>query len=285
MKLHLVTYGDGHTKRGESFAAHAQTLANRALAAGFDQATAYGRDWLAGTAFERTHAALLRETRGAGYWVWKPHVIRTALDQIGEDDVLIYSDAGKRDKDDRVCRPDILAALAKRAPEGVMTGLQLRGEGAFNQYWTKRDCFVLMQAEHPNLRSIPQMQVGWSAWTKSDGAFALLDAWQRFNADRRIVSDDPNVMGLPNYDGFQENRHDQSIYTNLVYQMGLPFLSFADRPARWHLKQSRGQAGFNMRKFWGGEDVLRRLVDRQTARGKADPIGSVYDLVVRRVQL
>lgn len=39
--------------------------------------------------------------------------------------------------------------------------------------------------------------------------------------DSRIVSDSENVMGLPNYEGFIDNRHDQTVLSLLAKNGGL----------------------------------------------------------------
>ena len=33
-------------------------------------------------------------TRGGGYWIWKPYIISKMLEQINENDILVYIDAG-----------------------------------------------------------------------------------------------------------------------------------------------------------------------------------------------
>ena len=278
MKLHLVTFGNKSTKRGASFYDNACSLRDRALEAGFDHADAFDASVYAGTEFEARNQALLKELRGAGYWVWKPWIIRHALERIGDDDVLIYSDAGKLLLNIEIDRPERFAALAKRQAEGFIAGMQF--PVARNDHWTKRDALILMGADEPKYREPNQIQVGWSAWTKSDACFRLLDDWQRFAEDRRICSDDDNVCGEPNYDGFQENRHDQSIYTNLVFQHNLPFLDFSRRPARRYVVEVRKQPQVSLRKFWGGERVLAALETH--FEGADDPLAAIEKHAVRR---
>ena len=279
MNLHLVTFGNQSTKRGASFYDNAVSLRDRALEAGFDVSTAYDSSVYAETAFETRNQSLLKENRGAGYWVWKPLIIRKALENIEDDDVLIYSDAGKLLLNIGIERPERLAELAKRQPEGFIAGMQF--PVARNDHWTKRDAFILMGVDEPKFREPNQIQVGWSAWTKSDACFKLLDNWQLYAEDRRICSDDENVLGQPNYEGFQENRHDQSIYTNLVFQHNLPFLDFSRRPARKYVVDVRKQPQVSLRKFWGGERVLAAL---ETHFGdSSDPLGAIEKHAVRRL--
>ena len=280
MKLHLVTFGEGRTRKGLDFSENARALRTAVLQAGFDAATAYDASVYAGTAFARDNAELLKESRGNGYWVWKPLIIRKALDRLPDGDVLIYSDAGKLPAADAVIRADVLARLALHMPEGMISGLQLSNRR--HDRWTKRDCFVLMNADVPHIRRAPQIQVGWSAWTKTPEAFALLDLWQTFNQDRRVVSDDDNVLGQPNAKGFREHRHDQSIYTNGVLQMRLPYLRFDRAPALPLVQAARDDGTGNMRKFWGGERILRSLLEQFTQDEVQDPMSALISAVVER---
>ena len=41
-----------------------------------------------------------------------------------------------------------------------------------------------------------------------------------FSQDKRIITNDPNTQVLPNYVGFQENRHNQSILSLLLKKYG-----------------------------------------------------------------
>jgi hypothetical protein len=278
MALHLVTFGNKSTRRSVSFFENAKSIQTKALNAGFDHAHAWSADVYTGTDFEARNGALLKEPRGAGYWVWKPWIIRRALDKIGDDDVLIYSDAGKLPLNIEISKTTLLARLAKMQPEGFIAGMQFTS--GRNDHWTKRDAFILMDADEQKYRETDQIQVGWSAWTKSDACFKLLDDWQHYAEDRRICSDDENVLGYPNYDGFQENRHDQSIYTNLVFRHNLPFLNFSRRPARRFVIEVRKQPQVSLRKFWGGEQVLAKLETHFA--GSDDPLRAIEKHAVRR---
>ena len=68
----------------------------------------------------------------------------------------------------------------------------------------------------------------WSLWRATDKAFDFLDKWLHYCMDRRCITDDPNECGLPNYNGFCDHRHDQSICSILGYKENAPFLDFSD---------------------------------------------------------
>ena len=43
----------------------------------------------------------------------------------------------------------------------------------------------------------------------------FLEKLLNYSTDKRIITDDPNTQGLPNYPGFKSNRHDQTVLSIL----------------------------------------------------------------------
>jgi len=69
-----------------------------------------------------------------------------------------------------------------------------------------------------------QIQAGVSIWQHRRSALDLLEQWVHFCSRREVVSDDPNVLGLPNFPEFVDHRHDQSVLTNLCLKFGISAL-------------------------------------------------------------
>ena len=43
--------------------------------------------------FAETHKSILSQSRGGGYWLWKPYVIKTLLNKVNDDDIVFYLDS------------------------------------------------------------------------------------------------------------------------------------------------------------------------------------------------
>ena len=156
---------------------------------------------------------ILDEICGAGYWAWKPYFILQALASIEEGDVLFYCDAGSR----FISSPDALISLCQRAASGV---LLFDARPLRNRQFVKRDCFVRLGCDEPR---------HWDAWhviativvlRNSELARALMSEWLQSCQDR-MITDDPNVCGLPNLDGYLQHRWDQAILSVLASKHGL----------------------------------------------------------------
>jgi len=166
------------------------------------------------TALYRGMRRTARAPRGAGYWLWKPHYVVEVLKQIAEGDLLVYLDAGF----ELNAGIEPLLKLVSADP-GVAL---FRVHGRLNRHWTKRDCFVLMGCDTPRFLDVEQSMSGIIVIRKNAVAVRLMCEWLACVGDSRTLTDAPNTCGLPNYPGFTEHRHDQSILTNLAIRHGIP---------------------------------------------------------------
>ncbi len=169
-------------------------------------------------AFARAYPEIARLPRGAGYWLWKPWLIRHALATSAEGDVIIYADAGSC----LVSDPAPLVALTDVKPI-VVFGHRAAGEpGGSMRRWTKRDCFVLLDADNETFWNAQCCTAGFQVYRNGPEARSFVNEWLTACADPRILTDAPNVMGRDNLPEFLDHRHDQSVLTILALKHGLP---------------------------------------------------------------
>jgi len=84
-------------------------------------------------------------------------------------------------------------------------------KGHSTRKWTKRDAFVYMDADSREFHEGYQVQSAFHLWVKTPDNIRFLEEWIRWCSDPRVVTDDANVSGLANLDGFVDHRHDQSV--------------------------------------------------------------------------
>lgn len=86
MKKYLITYGD------EKFRAAKERFVNAARNLDvFDDVIAYSAN---DVTKELAASIVFQEKRGGGLWSWKPDVILTAMSKMQDGDILVYCDAG-----------------------------------------------------------------------------------------------------------------------------------------------------------------------------------------------
>jgi hypothetical protein len=156
---------------------------------------------------------IMGQRRGAGYWLWKPYILLDTLNGVAEGTVIVYSDAGQR----YIADPSPLIDLA--VTRDVV--LFHNNGGQLQRAWTKRDCFVLMQADAPEYWDALQLDASIQIYRASLKARNFLLDLREAMRDPRLLCDGPNTCGLPNFEDFREHRHDQSITTILAMKHGI----------------------------------------------------------------
>ena len=86
--IHFITYGN------EKFASAKARILKEATEFGeFKTITGYGPENLP-KEFVKKFYHILQQSRGGGYWIWKPMIILDKLEKINDGDILIYIDSG-----------------------------------------------------------------------------------------------------------------------------------------------------------------------------------------------
>lgn len=207
-----------------AFVEAAQGLCESAKAVGFDTTIFSGPDDLE-PAFRAANAAILAELRGAGYWLWKPQIIRQELSKLDPGDVLVYCDAGRSSYYRFQRFPTKLVEKARSS--GFLLGPIIPQHGPL-AHWTKRDAFILTGMDGADIAALPPIQATWSFWTNSPAARDFLEAWLEVCRDPRALSDRPSELG-ENYPGFRDHRHDQALLSLVAYRMKAPHLDYSSQ--------------------------------------------------------
>ena len=202
-KIVAISYGDNKYKTSLEY--------NRKSAleiAGVDEFYGYCPEDL-DEEFKKKNNYILSERKGNGYWLWKPYFIyKTLKTKLNDGDYLIYSDAGIAYIDKAQL---IVNFINERKAEMYLHRLP-----HLEKHYTKRDAFILMGADLPFFAETGQFNAAFQIYKKSKFTEIFLEEYLYYAQDKRIITDDGNVMGLPNYDGFKAHRHDQSILSLLT---------------------------------------------------------------------
>jgi hypothetical protein len=201
MKIH-INYAHGRYKNSQ------QHCCATALQNGFDCTKPYGLEDL-NPQFVTDNGYIFSQSRGAGYWLWKPYLIRKELESMSKDDWLMYTDSGMyfvRNPWDWILSEEHLIGEKGVATFGVC---------GKNRQFTKRDAFVLMGMDDFKYTDSDQRMASVFVCRKTPFSLAFVDEWLSYAKDPRIITDLPNTQGLPNYSEFRDHRHDQSIMSLL----------------------------------------------------------------------
>ena len=87
-KVWLVSYG-----AGDNYVATQRALTFSGLNKCVDAFIHYGPHSIDKDYVEK-YKSIFEQKRGAGYWLWKPYIILETLNQVPENDFVLYVDAG-----------------------------------------------------------------------------------------------------------------------------------------------------------------------------------------------
>lgn len=165
-------------------------------------------------AFKKEYSDIWNDARGGGWWIWKAHIIYQKLQQITEDDILVYMDGG--------CQINITNESVRRFQEYV------------DMVKTHPQGLLLFQLTHPEWKYTNSKT--FSYFSQHFNA-SMNDHYKsnQFAGTIMIMRKTPfvmefytNVLDILKYDRFlftdkytigsQQHRHDQSIQS-LLYKV------------------------------------------------------------------
>jgi len=211
-------------------------LGRTALKLGVDKVFLLNQNDFRKSAYYKLHESISKQIRGAGYWLWKPYYINTFLDNLGDNDVLIYCDAGLQ----IISNLKPLIETVRKSDTGIMLFENYQGSAFFNKsisiepnyvgiyeelnknkYWVKRDVFEAIDAvEKHNLESF-QVDASFLLVRKTPFSIAFVNEWKRYCENQQLLTDLPNLSGYVENENFFGHLHDQSILSVLASKFNL----------------------------------------------------------------
>lgn len=163
--------------------------------------------------FLKKNNSILKCSRGAGYWIWKPYIILDMLKNINYGDYLIYMDSG---------------AFLMKSPDDYLRMINHKGILTFSlgihkqSTWCKKDCFLKVFGKDEDYHNELQILGSFLFLRKCDYTIKFIQEWLNLCEDFHLVSDEQSVN--ENYVDFKEHRHDQALLSLLVYKHDIMYL-------------------------------------------------------------
>lgn len=195
----LVSYADG-----EVHLANQRYLTFTALNKGIDFYQPYNKKHI-DPAYIQTHNQIFSQNRGAGYWLWKPYLILKTLDQIPQNDIVLYVDSGAR-----IIRP-VNELVSQLTSQDVL----IFQSSTKNRHYIKRELFKMMGSDNHNTRHAYQLVASVIMVKNTPAARNLIKTWLHWCENERALTD---IKSQGEYPDFMDHRHDQAILTLLSMQ-------------------------------------------------------------------
>ncbi len=218
---------------------------------------------------------LVKGTRGFGYWVWKPQVILQVLSQMNDGDVLVYMDAGCHLNKNGLKRLDEYCERARMSEKGLCifqealpadnANLQIY-YSALEKFFTKGDLFEYFGVrDRKNICDTGQIAATAFVIKKCREAEELITEWLSVFQKNFSLADDSRSIS-PNFEGFVEHRHDQSIFSLLCKMYKIEGISAYEmwqsdwkRLEKYPIHAKRDK---DLSIYWRGYQKIRQMIIR-----------------------
>lgn len=150
---------------------------------------------------------ILTQSRGGGYWLWKPYIIKKTLDLLSDGDYLFYCDSGAY-----YCNSvDYLIECLENNNESILAfEIPL-----IEKQWTKRDCFILMECDSKEYVNTNQRIATYILFKKDETTIKFVNEYLEYCCNESILTDRKSTLE-DNYSEFTDHRHDQSVFSLLT---------------------------------------------------------------------
>lgn len=199
--LHLITYADN------TFGRARQRICKEAENTGwFDSVKGYTPNDLT-IDFRNKYKNILEMKKGGGYWIWKYDIITQRLNEINDNDILIYLDAGcSINKKGEKRLNEYIQMLNDQQPI-----ISFQMHHLEHKYTTKEIFEYFNVANDEKITETGQILNGILIMKKNDKLLNLFNLWNKCLTDNPLLFTD--YYNKNQNKGFLDNRHEQSIFS------------------------------------------------------------------------
>jgi hypothetical protein len=154
--------------------------------------------------------------KGFGLWSWKPFLIQEEFKSLSDGDILIYLDAGV--EINKRGAPRFTFYLDHLAREDILV-FSLDHQ---HRQWTKNNSAIFDYGKN-YFRN--QVVAGILMFRVSDSSRSLVKSWKELcTRDKGQLLQDPQKDSPEFHDDLVEHRHDQSLLSKAVFDLGIQTL-------------------------------------------------------------
>jgi len=215
-KIHFITYANSVFENSK------QRLLIEAKEFGeFDSIRGFGPDDIKRENHSEEFNKILDMPRGGGYWLWRHDIINETLETMDDDDFLIYLDAGSTLNIHGKKRFYEYLQLLHESKKGILSFQMEHKE----KYWTTKEIFTFMdESIDDEIANCGQLLGGVLIMQKNSSLLQYMKSYSEIINNQPILATDA-FNEKQTHEGFQDNRHEQSITSILRKKMKLPLIN------------------------------------------------------------
>ena len=212
--IRLITFAT------EDYEISASRLKATALRYGADETIIYRPEHIEVMFKQMILNPLLPNSRGHGWWIWKPYFIFKAMWGMKDGDLLVWSDAGAEFKDH-------ISHVINAMDEDIF----FCSNGWQHSHWCKKEVVEEINGDEyydnqdfsnnppwdDEYFTFKQVQASFIIFKVNDNTKKFVQEWYAWSIMPGMIDNTPRG---PQFPGFQEHRHDQAILTCLQIKYG-----------------------------------------------------------------
>lgn len=162
--------------------------------------------------FEKKHSNFIKNnSRGFGYWIWKPYFILKNLYELKNGDYLVWLDSGSTINSDNPLKVKEYFSILENF-DMIMFRIN-HDEKTWSKMDTINHIFSIFNHDKNDStifdKDPKQRTAGMFMMKKNTNTLSLIKLWYDIACNYHLLDDSPSVS--KNDDSFIENRHDQTI--------------------------------------------------------------------------
>lgn len=195
--IRLITFSDSRMTQSK------QVLCDSALHFGIDSIRGYGPEDLPPWLYH-AHPYMNEQTKGFGWYAWKPWIVFNEIMQMNEGDLLIYADAGQT-----------LIGDPRKIFDACSQDIILFSNGWTHAEWCKGDAAKTILGKnwisYYNWNHVQNQQTQASLLflRVTETSRKFIQEWFAWSLMPGLIDNSPSIT--PNYPTFAEHRWDQAI--------------------------------------------------------------------------
>ena len=220
-KIYLVCYANGYL-----YEITQQKFIKSYKNVGIDDIVIWNKDKLIKTDFYKNNSKILNEKNGkVTLLAWQPYIILDLLEQINENDFIIYADCSSK-KYSIGFQYSVIPLLNYLHDNNLIyPGTHLFTEQNKLKYWTHNKTFEIMNVDKNIYGEKSMCQASYSIWRKNDLCKKLLTEWLYYCSQYECIKCIDNIKNFVENVPLIRSQGSQSILSILIHKYNLKVFS------------------------------------------------------------
>lgn len=203
-KIDFISFAEG----SQDYYGALKRIENQALSLNFfSSVETFKKEKLYNNFWNKHREFIEKNSKGYGYYIWKPYIILEQLNKLEDSDILWYADAG--------CEIDCTKRnLFVETVKFVQKNCIACGINCQEREYTKRDLLIYMNMDLPCYTDDFQYEATSICFKKCKKVMDFVTEWCRITQHYNLI--DESVSINSEYPDFRENRYDQSVFSLLM---------------------------------------------------------------------